>query len=302
MEVGFIGLGRMGAAMAKLLLDKGHRVVGYNHSEGATKELEADGLVGAYSLEEFVQKLEADRKVAWLMIPHGDPVTETLFNEPGLATLLSKGDIVVDGGNSHYKESLENAAKLKELGIDFADVGTSGGIEGAETGACIMAGADQEVFNYIEPIFKELAMEDGYKRVGEVGAGHFVKMVHNGIEYAFVQSMGEGFDLLDKSDFDVNLEEVADLWNHGSIIRSQLMEWARAAFSEDPKLQKIGDEVGGGSTGEWTIQAGIEHEVPLPSIYMALAMRYRTRGNESFAAKVVAALRNQWGGHAVKKK
>ena len=302
MEIGFIGLGKMGGLMAKRLIDAGHTVVGYNLHPEPTKELEKDGLVGAYSVTELVEKLKADRKVVWLMVPHGDPVTELLFGKEPLSELLSKNDVVIDGGNSHYKESLAHADQLKEKGIDFVDIGTSGGLEGAQTGACIMAGADQAVFDYIEPLVKDLAMKDGYKRVGGVGAGHFVKMVHNGIEYAIVQSVGEGFELLEKSDFDVDLEQVADVWNHGSIIRSQIMQWMQQAFAEDAHLEAIGDEIGGGSTGEWTVQAGIDHEVPLPAIYMALAMRYRTRADESFSAKVVAALRNQWGGHAVEKR
>ena len=301
MEIGFIGLGKMGSLMAKRLLDSGHRVVGYNRHPEPTEELKQHGLVAAYSVKELVENLEADRKVVWLMVPHGDPVTQLLFGEEPLSELLSSGDVIIDGGNSHYKESLVNAAKLKENGLDFVDIGTSGGLEGAQTGACIMAGADVAVWEYVEPFIKDLAMEGGYQRVGEVGAGHFVKMVHNGIEYAFVQALGEGFELVEKSDFDVDLAQLSDLWNHGSIIRSQLLNWAKDAFEKDSHLEAIQDEIGGGSTGEWTTQASMDLQVPIPAIYMALAMRYRTRGDASFAAKVVAALRNEWGGHAVKK-
>lgn len=299
MEIGFIGLGKMGALMVKRLIADGHTVVGYNRHPEPTKELEQAGLVGAYSLEELVQKLTAEKKVVWLMIPHGDPVNTTVKE---LKALLSEGDIIVDGGNSYYKETLHNAELLKEAGIAYVDAGTSGGLAGAANGACIMIGADEEVFKYLEPAFKSLAMPDGYKRVGNTGAGHYVKMVHNGIEYAMVQALGEGFELLETSEFDLNLAEVANIWNHGSVIRSWILELAEKAFTEDAHLEKIGDEVGGGSTGEWTLQAGIEQQVPLPAMYMALAMRYRTRGDESFAAKVVAALRNQWGGHEVEKK
>lgn len=300
MEIGFIGLGKMGSLMAKRLLDQGHRVVGYNLHPEPTKELEKEGLVGAYSVTELVEKLEADKKIVWLMVPHGDPVDELLFGKEALSKLMSKEDVIIDGGNSLYRNTLSRAAMLKEQGIEYVDIGTSGGLQGAETGACIMAGAKQEVFDYIEPMVKDLAMEGGYLRAGETGAGHFVKMVHNGIEYAFVQALGEGFELMEKSDFDIDLEKMSNLWNHGSIIQSQLLEWGRMAFAEDPHLDKIEDEIGGGSTGEWTIQAGIDHEVPMPATYMALAMRYRTRGDSSFSAKMVAALRNQWGGHETK--
>ena len=301
MEIGFIGLGKMGSLMAKRLLATGHRVVGYNLHPEPTDALVPDGLVPAYSVTELVEKLEADKKVVWLMVPHGDPVTQLLFGNEALSELLTSGDVVIDGGNSHYKESLANASRLKESGIDFVDIGTSGGLQGAETGACIMAGADQAVWDYIEPLVKDLAMEDGYQRVGAVGAGHFVKMVHNGIEYAFVQSLGEGFELVEKSEFDVDLAKLSNLWNHGSIIRSQLLNWAESAFEKDGHLEGIQDEIGGGSTGEWTTQASMDLQVPIPAIYMALAMRYRKRGDPSFAAKVVAALRNDWGVHEVKK-
>jgi 6-phosphogluconate dehydrogenase len=301
MELALIGLGKMGALMAKRLLQDGHRVIGYNLTPEPTKQLEQDGLVGAYSLLDAMSHLIAAKKVVWLMVPHGESVKQVLFQAGGLYDLLSEGDIVIDGGNSYYKETLANAKRLQDKGIHFIDVGTSGGLAGALNGACLMIGGPLDIVHHLEPIFKTLAMPDGYKHVGETGSGHYVKMVHNGIEYGLLQAYGEGFDLLHKAPFDLDMAEVANIWNHGSVIRSWLLELAEQALRNDPSLEHIGDEIGGGSTGEWTTQTAVELNVPVPVLYMALAMRYRSRG-ESFSSKMVAALRNQFGGHDVKPK
>lgn len=302
MEIGFIGLGKMGSLMVKRLLAAGHRVVGYNLEPQHTQELITDGLIDTYSVSELIAALESNRKVVWLMVPPGKPVQELLFGDEGLYELLEPNDIIIDGGNSYYKDSLNTAELLKKHSLHFVDVGTSGGLQGAEAGACLMVGGSLEVCSYLEPMFNSLALPSGYARVGEVGAGHFAKMVHNGIEYAFVQALGEGFALLEKSKFDFDLAQVAQVWNTGSVIRSWVVELAAQAFKNDPKLEHIGDKIGGGSTGEWALQTSIEEKVPVPTIYAALAARYVSQLDESFSAKVIAALRNEWGGHEVEKK
>ncbi|MBI2445208.1 decarboxylating 6-phosphogluconate dehydrogenase [Candidatus Micrarchaeota archaeon] len=296
MHVGFVGLGRMGKHMVLRLKAQGFRVAVYNRSPEKVKQMEENGVSGAYSLKELVQKLDAPR-VVWLMVPQGPTVDEML---DGIVPFLSQGDVVVDGGNSYYKDSVRRAAQLKAKGLHYLDVGTSGGLGGERHGYCFMAGGEPKAYAAVEPVLKVLAAPGGYGLFGPSGAGHFVKMVHNGIEYALLQSYGEGFELLKNApEFKIDLHKTAHVWNRGSVIRSWLLELAEDALQKDGRLERIGDSVGGGSTGEWTVQTGIEQKTPTPMISTALNARYRTRQAESFAGKMVAALRNEFGGHDV---
>ncbi len=298
MQIGFIGLGKMGGLMVEALMKDGHDVVATDVNEEARTAIATKGAAVAENIAGLVEQLESPR-VFWLMVPHG-PIVDAVLEE--LKPHLSKGDIVIDGGNSYHKSTVIRGAALKELGVEYMDCGTSGGLDGARDGACLMIGGADAAFQKTEPIFKSLAMEGGYAHFGPTGSGHYVKMVHNGVEYALVQAFGEGFELLKNSHYDYDLEKVSDNWLHGSIVRAYVLEMANRAFKEDPTLEGISDEVGGGSTGEWTLEASVDAETPIPSIYAALAARYGTRRKESFAGKVVAAMRNQWGGHEVTKK
>ncbi len=299
MELGMIGLGRMGFNMAQRLLDDGHRIVGYDRAPSQTAALQRDhGAAAATSVEDLVRQLAAPR-VVWLMIPAGDPTRQQV---EALAALLAPGDTVVDGGNSNYQDSLHHAALLKEHGISFMDVGVSGGIWGLKEGFCLMAGGDRATFDTLEPLFKTLAPPDGYRLVGPNGAGHFVKMVHNGIEYGMMEAYAEGFELMRaKTAFDLDLHAIADLWNHGGVVRSWLLELAANAFSSDPDLSEIKGYVADSGEGRWTVQETIDLAVPAPVITIALQMRFLSRQEDSFGAKVLAALRNEFGGHAVLK-
>ena len=296
MEIGIVGLGRMGANIARRLIAGGHRVVVYNRTATKTREMEQEGAIGAYSLEELVETLTEPR-VIWLMIPAGDPVTQMIER---LTPLLSPGDVLVDGGNSFYKDSIRRARRLRAHGIHYLDVGTSGGIWGLEIGYCLMIGGEKEVFGRLEPIFRTLAPEDGYAYVGPSGAGHFVKMVHNGIEYGLLQAYTEGFEILRASDYDLDLAQLAELWNHGSVIRSWLLELAARAFRDDPSLSNIAGYVEDSGEGRWTVLECIERDVPAPVITLSLLSRFRSRQEESFTAKVIAALRKEFGGHATR--
>lgn len=296
MHVGFVGLGRMGKHMVLRLKAHGFKVAAFNRSPEKVKDIEKNGVTGAYSLAELCQKLEPPR-VVWIMVPAGHTVDEMI---DGVLPHLTPGDIVVDGGNSYYKDSMRRAAQIKAKGFQYLDVGTSGGLGGERFGYCFMAGGDSKAYALLEPVLKVLAAPGGYDLVGPCGAGHFVKMVHNGIEYALLQSYGEGFELLkNSSEFKIDLRRTASVWNRGSVIRSWLLELVEDALSKDVQLEHIGDQIGGGSTGEWTVQTGIEQKTPTPMISTALNARYSTRQPESFAGKVVAALRNQFGGHEV---
>ncbi len=298
MELGLIGLGRMGKGMALRLLRSGHRVVVTNRSPGPIKELEAAGAVGAYSLEELVGALAAPRAI-WIMLPAGD-VTEQAI--AALTPLLAPGDTIVDGGNTNFNDDLRRAAELKTHGINYVDQGTSGGIWGLEKGFCLMVGGDPEVVRRLEPIFTALAPQDGYLHCGPVGSGHFVKMVHNGVEYGMMQAYAEGFEILRaKREFTLDLHKIARVWNHGSVVRSWLLELAEAAFRQDPDLAGIKGYVEDSGEGRWTIQTAIDLDVPAPVITLSLFERFHSRQPESFAAKVLAALRAGFGGHAVKK-
>jgi len=297
MQLGMIGLGRMGGNMAERLLQGAHQLISYDRSPEATQRVVEKGAVGAHSLADFVHQLALPRSV-WLMVPAGDPVDQTLEQ---LLPQLSKGDIVIDGGNSYYKDSIRRAEKLKQSGIHFVDVGTSGGIWGLKVGYCMMIGGEQEIFSQLEPLFQTLAPKDGYAYVGPSGAGHFVKMIHNGIEYGMLQAYGEGFELLRSSDFDLDLGKISHLWNQGSVVRSWLLELCESAFAKDPKLDTIKGYVQDSGEGRWTVAEAVEKGVPAPVLTLSLFARFASRQQDSFAAKVIAALRNEFGGHAVKK-
>lgn len=298
MQIAIVGLGRMGYNLALNLKDNGHDVIGYNRSSAKVDSIKEDGVKGAYSIEEMLAHFDG-RKVIWLMVPNGDPTQKMMDT---IAPLLNEHDILIDGGNSNFNDTLARGEVFKEQGIDFVDAGTSGGIEGARYGACSMVGADDEVFAYIEPIFKDICVENGYLHCGPVGSGHFVKMVHNGVEYGMMQAIGEGFEILKASQFDLDYEKVAKVWNNGSVIRSWLMELAESAFSKSAELSDIKDVIGSNGEGLWTVEEALKLKVPAPVITESLFVRFRSEQDESFSGKVVAALRNEFGGHAVVKK
>ncbi|HEX5165387.1 MAG TPA: decarboxylating 6-phosphogluconate dehydrogenase [Thermomicrobiales bacterium] len=295
MDIAIIGLGRMGANMVRRLLQDGHRVVAHNRSRGPIDEMAAEGAVAAYELEDVIKELKAPRAV-WLMVPAGDPVDQQI---EALVPLLDKGDIIIDGGNSRYTDTIARHDRLKQQGIHYLDAGTSGGVWGLQVGYCLMVGGPDEAVKVVEPAFKSLAPEGGYLHIGPSGSGHFVKMIHNGIEYGMMQAYAEGFEILEKSRYDVDLRAVADLWMHGSVVRSWLLELAERAFAEDPHLDSIKGYVNDSGEGRWTVFESIDLDVAAPSIYLALAMRFLSRQEDTFGNKVLAALRNQFGGHAV---
>lgn len=298
MKIGFVGLGKMGFNMVTRLIEGGHEVVVYNRSPEKTKQAEAIGAIGTSSLEALVEKLPSP-KIVWLMIPAGQPTKDYIEQ---LSNLLSPGDILIDGGNSCYKNSMEAAELLKQKQIHFLDIGVSGGIWGLEKGYCMMAGGGKEIYDYVSPVLKTLAPENGFAHVGPNGAGHFTKMIHNGIEYAMLQAYAEGFEIMAaKSEFDLDLQKISHLWNQGSVVRSWLLELAESVFSEDPKLESIKGFVEDSGEGRWTVQEAIDNSVPAPTITLALLERFRSRQEESFGNKFIAALRNAFGGHAVQK-
>ena len=300
MELGMIGLGRMGSNMAQRLLIGGHRVVVYDPVRETVETMTKQGAVGTTSVVEMVEKLTHPRAV-WLMVPSGKP-TESNINT--LVNELSPGDIIVDGGNSNYKDSMRRAEVLAEKEILFLDVGTSGGIWGLKEGYCLMVGGDSGAFHRMEPVFQTLAPSPkrGYGHVGPSGAGHFVKMVHNGIEYGLMQAYAEGFELMQaKREFDLDLHQIAEIWRYGSVVRSWLLDLAAAALGEDPKLESIQAYVEDSGEGRWTVQESIELAVPVPVIAQSLQARFRSRQAQPFGAKLLAALRQQFGGHTVRK-
>lgn len=297
MQIGLIGLGRMGMNMAIRWKQGGHEVIAYNRTAQKTRDLVAEhGVEGAYSLEELIQKLQKPR-IVWMMVPAGD-ATEQMMES--VMPLMEPGDILVDGANSNWQDSVRRSKIVESKGLRWMDAGVSGGIWGLKIGYCTMCGSSQDVFDHLEPLLKTLAPPDGYALVGPAGAGHFVKMVHNGIEYGMMQAYAEGFEILHASQFKPDLEKVAKLWNHGSVVRSWLLELAERAFEEDPGLEDIRGYVEDSGEGRWTVQAAIDEDVPAPVITLSLMMRFRSRQTDSFSAKVNAALRNQFGGHAVK--
>lgn len=300
-EIAVIGLGKMGANMARRLMDKGWRVVGYNKTPEPTQELAKEGMGPAYSLKEAVEKL-GPQKIVWLMVPAGKPVDEVLFAKGGLVSLLKKGDIVIDGGNSYYKDTVSRAKKLAKHGIRFLDCGTSGGPAGARNGACLMIGGKRKDFETLEPLFYDLALPDAYQFFEGAGAGHFVKMVHNGIEYGMMQAIAEGFAILKKARFKLDLTRVSDVYSHGSVIESRLISWLKDAYLEyGEDLKAISGRVAHSGEGAWTVKAAKEMKIPARVIEDALKFREYSAKHPSYTGQVVSALRGQFGGHPVLK-
>lgn len=298
MQIAMIGLGRMGMGMSKRLLKGGHSVVGMDLNEASRAELDGAGGTAAASLDAVVALLQPPR-LCWVMLPAG-AITQGVLDQ--LFVILSPGDLVIEGGNSNYKDSIARAERFAQRGIHFMDCGVSGGIWGEANGFNLMMGGSGEAFLVAEPLFRTLAPEHGYLHVGKAGAGHFVKMVHNGIEYGMMQAIAEGFELMAaKEEFDLDLAAIAELWEHGSVVRSWLMELTGRALASNPDLSGVAPYVSDSGEGRWTVQESIDLAVPLPVISLALQMRFRSRQESSYGARMLAAQRNQFGGHAVKK-
>lgn len=301
MELGMIGMGRMGSNMAKRLLKGGHSITAWDPAKEAVSAIVAEGATGATSLADLAEKLKPPRAI-WLMVPSGEPAENTINKAAGL---LSRGDLVIDGGNSNYKDSMRRAKALSQYGIAFLDVGTSGGIWGLEEGYCLMVGGEKEHFERMEPIFQTLAPspQQGYGYVGPSGAGHFVKMVHNGIEYGLMQAYAEGFELMQaKREFGLDLHGIAQIWRYGSVVRSWLLDLAAAALQDDPQLDRLEAYVDDSGEGRWTVQESIDLAVSIPVITQALQVRFRSRQPQPFGIKLLSALREQFGGHSIKRK
>jgi 6-phosphogluconate dehydrogenase len=297
MRIGFIGLGRMGANMVRRLLRDGHQIVAYNRTTEKTQEIAKEGAEAALTIAELVAKLEKPRAV-WVMVPAGD-ATEAQVDE--LLGHLEPGDTIIDGGNSNFHDDVRRQAALKARGIGYVDAGTSGGVWGLQVGYCLMVGGEPEFVKPLEPVFRSLAPEGGYLHVGGPGAGHYVKMIHNGIEYGLMQAYAEGFEIMHASSYNLDLHGIAEMWNHGSVVRSWLLELAVRAFEAQGRdLPHIRGWVEDSGEGRWTVQEAIDHDVPAPVITMSLLTRFRSRQDDSYGAKVLAALRNEFGGHAVK--
>ncbi len=299
MEIGMVGLGKMGGNMSKKLLENNHRVVVYDVNDKIVDKFGKKGAVTSSSLKTLVENMEGEKKIVWVMVPAGEIVENTVTE---LSNYLNDGDIIIDGGNSNYKDSMKLADKLKEKNINFLDVGTSGGVWGLEEGYCFMVGGPKDAYLEAEDIFADLAPKNGYNYVGKNGAGHFVKMVHNGIEYAMMEAYAEGFEILkSKEDFDLNLGEIADLWNHGGVIRSWLLELTAGSLKENPNLEGVKDFVEDSGEGRLTVMESIDQQVPASIIALSLFKRYRSRQEDSFSAKILSAMRNAFGGHEMKK-
>jgi 6-phosphogluconate dehydrogenase len=298
MQIGLIGLGKMGFNLALNLRKNNFDVVAYDVSAAPRKQISAKGISAVASPSELLQNLKG-RKLIWLMVPSGTIVDETIEI---LRPKLSPGDIIMDGGNSHFKDSIRRAESLAASKIDYLDCGTSGGVDGALNGICAMIGGRKEVFDYCEPVFKAISVPDGYLYCGPSGSGHFIKMVHNGIEYGMMQSIAEGFELMEHSDFEFNHAAVAKLWNNGSVIRGWLMELTHNAFAKDAKLDAIKGVMHSSGEGKWMVETALEKNIATPVIALSLLMRYRSQQQDTFSGKVVAALRYEFGGHAVNKK
>ncbi|MHB1679194.1 MAG: phosphogluconate dehydrogenase (NAD(+)-dependent, decarboxylating) [bacterium] len=295
MELGMIGLGKMGINMVFRLLEGGHKVVVFNRTKSKEEPVKNKGAIGSDLIEELVSKLSSPR-IVWLMVPSGE-TTDLMLEE--VLRYVEKGDIVIDGGNSYYKDSIRRHDMLKGKGINFLDCGTSGGIWGLKEGYCSMIGGEKEIFDHCEPIFKTLAPENGYLYAGKSGAGHYVKMVHNAIEYGMMEAYAEGFEILKTSDFNINLTDVTELWRHGSVVRSWLLDLAHNAFRLDPELSNLGPVVDDSGEGRWTLKEAIDNAVPAPVLAESVFARFRSRQENSFANRVLAALRHQFGGHPV---
>jgi 6-phosphogluconate dehydrogenase len=298
MQLGMIGLGKMGANMATRLIGDGHKVAGYDPADDARAAASANGVLPAASLEELVKLLNPPR-VVWVMVPAGKPTISTIDT---LSKLLSDGDIVIDGGNSNYKEAADIANRLHELGIGFIDAGTSGGIWGLEEGYCLMVGGESKYVSSCEPIFTSLAPEGGYAHVGPVGAGHFVKMIHNGIEYGIMQAYAEGFAIMKSADeFSLDLHQIASIWRYGSVVRSWLLDLTERALRPEAHIEGIEGYVVDSGEGRWTLEEAVSRGVPAPAMAVSLFSRFSSRDPDAFSNKLLAALRNQFGGHAVEK-
>lgn len=297
MQIGMIGLGKMGYQLTLNLADKGYNIVSYDLNQESMKKISAEGVRTSESIESLVSQMSSPRTI-WIMVPAGK-ATESVIQQ--LIPLLDKDDRIIDGGNAHYKDSIRRAELCEQKGIYFFDCGTSGGVDGARNGACAMIGGNEQIFEELEELFRDLTVENGYLYAGEVGSGHFLKMVHNGIEYGMMQAIAEGFDLLEKSPFDFNYEKVAKVWNNGSVIRSWLMELTENAFSKDQNLDQIKGIMHSSGEGKWTVETALDLQTAAPVITLALMMRYRSLEEDTFTGKVVAALRNEFGGHPVEK-
>lgn len=298
MQIGLIGLGKMGYNLALNMRDKGVDIRVYNRSKEIVESIGKEGIKTFASIEELVKSLDKPRAI-WLMVTAGAAVDQVISS---LCEYLEPGDTIIDGGNSRYTDTLRRGRELEEKGFFFVDAGTSGGTGGARYGACMMVGGDTEAVSRLEPMLRLLCVEDGYLHVGERGSGHYVKMVHNGIEYGMMQAIGEGFDILNKSEFSIDFEKVANVWNHGSIIEGYLIEMTKNAFAHHGKLENIEPIIDALGEGQWTVEEAIRLGVPAPAITSALFVRYGSKDEESFSNKVVAALRNEFGGHPLHKK
>ena len=299
MKIGLIGLGKMGGNMLKRLKNDNHEVVAFDLNKDNVRQAVEDGGIAADSIEDLVGKLEKQKNI-WVMLPHGKPTNETMDK---LLNLLHKDDLIIDGGNSHYTESIKNFEKCKEKGIHFVDAGVSGGIWGLKIGYNLMVGGTKEAVKRVEPVFISLSPQNGYAHVGKSGAGHFVKMIHNALEYVMLQGIGEAFECMFRSEFDIKLEQVSKLWNNGAVVRSWLLELAGDAFKEEGNsLEKIAPYVEDSGTARWTTEYAIHNAIPIPAITLSVYERFASREENPFSAKVIAALRNQFGGHVVKGK
>jgi 6-phosphogluconate dehydrogenase len=296
MRIGFIGLGRMGANMVRRLVRDGHEVVAFNRTPEKTREIMTEGAEGAFSVAELVAGLPAPRAV-WIMVPAGD-ATEAMLDE--LMGVLEPGDTIIDGGNTNFHDDVRRHAKVGAKGLKYVDAGTSGGVWGLQNGYCLMVGGDSDAVEPLEPIFRTLAPADGYAHVGGPGAGHYVKMVHNGIEYGLMQAYAEGFEILHASDYKLDLGQIAGIWRYGSVVRSWLLELLVDALAKGQDFPGVKGWVADSGEGRWTILEAMEHDVPAPIITLSLQARLRSRQDESYGAKVLAALRNEFGGHAIK--
>jgi 6-phosphogluconate dehydrogenase len=297
MEIGFVGLGKMGMNMVTRLRQGGHRVAVFDRNAELIQQAHEQGCIAATSLADLVAKLTPPRAV-WIMVPSGNPTEETVWN---LAEHLQSQDVMIDGGNTRFHDDVRRAAKLREKGIQYIDAGTSGGVWGLKVGYCLMVGGDDVAVKRLTPIFDTLAPPSGWAHMGAPGAGHYVKMVHNGIEYSLMQSYAEGFELMAKSEYRLDLPKIAHLWMHGSVVRSWLLELAADALTQDPHWEKLKGFVQDSGEGRWMIADAIEKDVPVPALTTALFTRFRSRQPESFADKMLAALRHAFGGHAVKR-
>jgi len=298
MEIGFIGLGKMGMNMVTRLRQDDHRVVAFDRATDLMKQAEGTGAIGASSLEDLVRHLKKPR-VIWVMVPSGPPTEETIHS---LSDLVEPDDVIIDGGNTKFHDDVRRAEELKKKQIQYVDAGTSGGVWGLQVGYCLMIGGDKDIVNRLAPIFATLAPKDGWAHVGAHGAGHYVKMVHNGIEYSMMQGYAEGFELMSKSSYNLDLHKIANLWMHGSVVRSWLLELGASALKEDPRLESLQGYVQDSGEGRWMLMDALDKDVPVPTLSTALFTRFRSRQEESFSEKMLAALRNAFGGHSVRKR